>query len=106
MTELRKVVATTTLEVRTPSCPMFFAIIKQLTVVGDPSIIRRATSLSVWNPMPMAKGRKTAGSSNNFIKEHRSVGLTSASAFLPSNPAPRPMRARGVAKTAMFFMVF
>ena len=47
VTELRKVVATTTLEVRTPSCPMFFAMIKQLTVVGDPSIIRRATSLSV-----------------------------------------------------------
>ena len=43
-TELPKVVSTTVLEVNVPSCPMDFAITKELTVVADPNIIKIATN--------------------------------------------------------------
>ena len=41
---LRRVVMMTVLLVSVPSCPMDFAITKELTVVADPSIMRMATS--------------------------------------------------------------
>ena len=44
---LNNVVSITTLELRTPSCPIFLAITKQLTVVADPSITSIATSSSL-----------------------------------------------------------
>lgn len=48
--ELKKVVVTTVLEVSTPSCPRFFAIIKQLAVVGAPNMTNMATSSSPRKP--------------------------------------------------------
>ena len=47
---LNRVVSITTLELRTPSCPIFFAITKQLTVVADPSITSIATSFFSSEP--------------------------------------------------------
>lgn len=43
---LNNVVSITTLDDKTPSCPIFFAITKLLTVVADPSITRIAISSS------------------------------------------------------------
>ena len=54
---LSSVVSITVLEVRVPSCPMFLAIIKQLTVVGEPSITSMEMSLSFVNPKAIAIGR-------------------------------------------------
>ena len=44
----------------TPSCPMFLAITKQLTVVAEPSITRIAISSLSLNPKATAIGRNTA----------------------------------------------
>ena len=59
--ELRKVVATTVLEVSVPSCPMFFAIIKQLGVVGAPSIISTAAISATPKFSLAATGKNIAG---------------------------------------------
>ena len=57
----------TTLEERVPSCPIFFAITKLLTVVAEPSMIRMATNLSVRNPSFTAIGRNGT-KTNKFHK--------------------------------------
>ena len=50
----------TTPEEKEPSCPMFFAMTKQVTVLADPSMIMMETSLSFVKPQRMARGRKSA----------------------------------------------
>ena len=63
---LKNVVIITTLEVRTPSWPIFLAITKQLTVVAEPAITRIATSASFRKPRPTAAGRSTAAKPTSF----------------------------------------
>ena len=72
---------------------------EKLAVVGAPSIIRIATIFSSRKPSMAAIGKKIAGMIKSFVKEQISVGFIFASAFLPSNPAPRPIKASGVANT-------
>ena len=55
---LNNVVRSTTPEEKEPSCPMFFAMTKQVTVLADPSMIMMETSLSFVKPQRMARGRK------------------------------------------------
>ena len=57
---LNNVVSIMTLEEKDPSCPMFFAMTKQVTVLADPSMIMMETSLSFVKPQRMARGRKSA----------------------------------------------
>ena len=64
-----------------PSCPMFFAITKPLTVVGEPSIIKIATSLSCVNPILIAIGKKTAVNTISFITLAKMAGESADFAF-------------------------
>lgn len=57
---LNNVVRSTTPEEKEPSCPMFFAMTKQVTVLADPNMIMMETSLSFVKPQRMARGRKSA----------------------------------------------
>ena len=50
----------TTLLVKMPSCPMFFAITKQDTVVGEPTMMRIASSSLCLNPNRAAMGKSEA----------------------------------------------
>ena len=43
---LHTVVSITALALRVPSCPMLRAMLKQLTVAGEPSMIKRAVNVS------------------------------------------------------------
>ena len=47
---LNSVVRSTTPEEKEPSCPIFFAMTKQVTVLADPSIMIMETSLSFVKP--------------------------------------------------------
>ena len=51
----------------TPSCPMFLAMTKQLTVVAEPSITRIAISSLSLNPKATAIGRNTATKPTSLI---------------------------------------
>lgn len=57
---LNNVVRSTTPEEKEPSCPIFFAMTKQVTVLADPNMITMETSLSFVKPQRMARGRKSA----------------------------------------------
>ena len=57
---LNSVVRSTTPEEKEPSCPIFFAMTKQVTVLADHSIMIMETSLSFVKPHRMARGRKRA----------------------------------------------
>ena len=67
--------------------------------------MRIATSFSPVKPRWMASGRNSAGHTTSFNTVATPVGAKSFKAFFPSNPAPRPIRARGVASTAILLMV-
>ena len=96
----------TTLEERVPSCPIFFAITKLLTVVAEPSMIRMATNLSVRNPSFTAIGRKMAQRPISFIKAAMADGLIFPKAFLISKVAPIAMSPIGVATFPMLEITF
>ena len=103
---LNSVVSMTTLEVSTPSCPIFFAMTKQLTVVAEPSMTRIATSSSLRNPSMTARGRNTAANPTSFITAAAAAGLTFAKAFLISKVAPIAISPRGVATAPTLDTVF
>ena len=65
---LHMVVSITTLEDSTPSCPIFFAMTKLLTVVAEPSMTKIAISFSLRNPITTASGMNTATNPTNFDK--------------------------------------
>ena len=67
--------------------------------------MRIATSFSPVKPKYTASGRNRAGHTTSFNTVATPVGAKSFNAFLPSNPAPRPIRARGVASTAILLIV-
>ena len=94
---LNSVVIITTLEESTPSCPIFFAITKLLTVVADPSITRIAISSSLRNPRYAANGKKIATNPISLIKAAVTAGFTFPIAFLKSKAAPIAIRPMGVA---------
>ena len=52
------------------------------------------------NPSDAAAGRNTAGITKSLIRELAIVGFIFASALRPSNPAPSPISAKGVASCA------
>ena len=87
----------TTLLVKMPSCPMFFAITKQDTVVGEPTMMRIASSSLYLNPNNAAMGRKMAGRMNSLIAVAAMAGLMRLRAALPEKDAPTASRATGVA---------
>ena len=103
---LNNVVSITTLEDSTPSCPIFLAITKLLTVVADPSITRIATSSSCRKPNCTASGRKIAQNPAYFINVAMTVGFTFAKAFLISKVAPIAISPIGVATPAILVTVF
>ena len=65
--ELNNVVAMTEQDEIFPSCPIFFAIIKQLLVVALPSITKIATSFSSRNPIEIAIGKNIIHHNNNLV---------------------------------------
>ena len=87
-----------TLLLSVPSWPMLFAMIKQLTVVAEPSITRMATICSPWKPMATAMGKKIAANPKSLIKLATNAGFISFTAFLNSKVAPMDIRPSGVAK--------
>ena len=68
--------------------------------------MRIATSFSPVKPKCTANGRNRAGHTTSFNTVATPVGASNFRAFRPSNPAPRPIRANGVANTAILLMVF
>ena len=93
----KRVVNTTILEDKTSSLSIALAITKQVTVVGEASIIRIAISSWFLKPIRMAIGTKIAASRISFIKLAITVGLIFFMALLPSKLAPMQIRAIGVA---------
>lgn len=65
---LNNVVIIITPELSVPSCPIFLAITKQLTVVADPSITRIAIISSFLNPRSAAIGKNHTKS--NQLHKH------------------------------------
>ena len=65
----------------TPSCPMFLAMTKQLTVVAEPSITRIAISSLSLNPKATAIGRNTATKPTSLINVAANSGFAFADAF-------------------------
>jgi hypothetical protein len=61
---------------------MLFAMTKQLTVVGEPSITSTATSLSCVNPSQTAAGRNMAQNTTSLKAAATSAGLMRENAFL------------------------
>ena len=55
---LNNVVRSTTPEEKEPSCSMFFAMTKQVTVLAAPSMIMMETSLSFVKPQRMQEEEK------------------------------------------------
>ena len=84
---------------------MLFAMMKQLTVVAEPSITRSATICSPLNPKLTATGMKMATSRNNLMKVAVRAGFTSFAAFLKSKVAPIDISPRGVASFARLFII-
>src|SRR5699024_3962417 len=72
---LNSVVSITTLELNTPSCPMFFAMTKQLTVVAEPSMTRIATNSSLRKPSITARGRNIAVNPTSFSMDAATAGF-------------------------------
>ena len=103
---LHRVVSMTTVLDSVPSCPIFLAMMKQLTVVALPNIIRMATSFSDVNPIHMAMGRNIATKTINLIKVQRIAGFHNPLAFCNWKDAPMAIRPRGVASTERLFNVF
>lgn len=97
---LSSVVSITTLEESTPSCPIFFAITKQVTVVDEPSMIRIAISSSLRNPNHTAAGRKSAQNPISLINEAVTAAPALANAFRISKAAPMAISPIGVATPA------
>lgn len=64
---LNNVVNIITVELKTPSCPIFLAMTKHETVVADPNMTRIAISCSLINPNITANGKKMIQNPNNFI---------------------------------------
>ena len=94
---LNSVVNMTTLDDSTPSCPIFFAITKQVTVVAEPSITRIAVNSSFRNPIHTAMGRNIAQNPISLINAAVTAGPTFANAFRISNDAPIAINPIGVA---------
>lgn len=65
---LNNVVRSTTPEEKEPSCPMFFAMTKQVTVLADPSMIMMETSLSFVKSASDGKGQKKSFITDQFHK--------------------------------------
>ena len=99
MKALPSVVIITTLEVSTPSCPIFFAMMKQLTAEEEPVITRIATSCWSRKPSMAASGSAAAEIPTRRISVHPRAGRILASALLPWKLAPMAIRPRGVAST-------
>lgn len=92
-----KVDRRTALEVRTLSAFIFFAIMKQETVVGEPDMMSTAIIWLSRNPKIAANGRNIAGSRKSLIKDDTKAGLKRFKASLPEKDAPTTKSAIGVA---------
>ncbi len=68
-------------------------------------MMRTATIFSSRKPSAAAMGSRRAGWIISFIKEETMVGRICFMAFFPSKPAPRPIRASGVARTEILLKV-
>ena len=89
------------LAVSTPSACILFAITKQATVVGEPTIINMAMSSLCRKPRTAAAGRKIHGSRNSLTKEDQTAPFQRVMAWLPEKDAPTTNRATGVAVAPM-----
>ena len=98
---LNNVVSIMTLEEKDPSCPMFFAMIYQVTVVGEASMIIMATSSLPRKPIWIANGKIAAGMATSFKKAAANVGPIFWRASRPLKVAPSTSSASGVAVDAM-----
>lgn len=81
MNALSSVVSIIVVDEITPSCPMFLAMTKQLTVVAEPSITRIAISSLSLNPKATAIGRNTATKPTSLINVAANAGFAFADAF-------------------------
>ena len=63
---LHTVVSITALEESVPSWPMLRAMLKQLTVVGEPSISKIAIRTTPRQPNQIARGRNSAAKMNSL----------------------------------------
>lgn len=90
----------------TPSCPIFLAMTKQLTVVAEPSITRIAISSLSLNPKATAIGRNTATKPTSLINVAANAGFAFADAFFKSKVAPMAISPIGVAILPMLVTAF
>ena len=94
------VVSITALALSVPSWPMLRAMLKQLTVAGEPSITRIAARDSPRYPSHTATGKNRAGRSTSLIILAVNVGFQQPAAFSGSMLAPSAIRPKGVAVAA------
>lgn len=80
MNALKIVVSITTVLLTVPSCPILLAMTKQLTVVGEPAMIKMETSLSSVKPKWTASGRRMAQNRINLQKQAVIAGFKVESA--------------------------
>ena len=104
--ELSKVVTITAQEEIFPSCPIFFAIIKQLLVVALPSITNIATNFSLRNPIKTAIGRNIIHQRSNLIAVTPVVCFHFSFTSQNSKDAPSPISASGDAKFPKYVIDF
>ena len=90
------VVKTITLLVRVPSDFIFFAIMYELGVVGEPSIITIAINFWSLNPSAIAMGRNITDHPTSFNAVAMTAGFTFSIAFPISKLPPIANSARGV----------
>ena len=83
-----------------PSCPMFFAIMKELLVVAVPSMIKAATIFSSLNPISTQTGKNIKQKSTNLLKITSDRAREFSLIFENSNDAPSPVSAKGEATFA------
>ena len=97
---LQTVVIITVPAVNMPSCPIFLAIIYELTVVAEPSITKAAVNLLCTKPKCMAMGKNKAQKTNSFITLQIRIGLMLLFIALNFSAPPIAIRPNGVAKAA------
>ena len=85
---------------------MFLAIMKQLTVVGEPSMTSMEMSLSFVNPRAIAIGRNIAHQTMSLSTAAVTAGFSLPKAFLISKLAPTAISPIGVLTFERYLTVF
>ena len=92
-----------TLELRVPSCPMFFAMTKQLTAVAEPSTTRNGDQLTFTETEVDSNGQKQGTQTDELDKDGTQGRPELTQSFMILKEAPMAMRPSGVAVGHIFY---